>query len=194
MLTLTLSLCSFKQYPTIHENTSLTAGPYPPFCVLHSIHPLSCMIRPSMKPSHNAFPKMYSSSSYSSRFSFLQISRSEIPEYERKRRQMPVLITLWRRRTMSVYILPPSNRIVSRGWPGDGIEKEKDIRTLGRFNRNCLVFALGRLHSGVRVTASSEGHPFGCHSPASIPDRHGILQYVDVGTSIACLHTAEATT
>jgi hypothetical protein len=78
--TLTLWLCSSKQYPIRRENISLTSGPYPVFCPPHSIQPFSCTIRPSITPSRIAFPTIYSASSSESRCNLTHISRSEMRE------------------------------------------------------------------------------------------------------------------
>ena len=100
--TLTLWLCSSKQYPIRRENISLTSGPYPVFCPPHSIQPFSCTIRPSMTPSRIAFPTIYSASSSESRCNLTHMSRSEMREYESERRRMPVLITFCRSRETRV--------------------------------------------------------------------------------------------
>lgn len=52
---------------------------------------------------------MYSASSSESKWSFTQISRSEMREYESDSLRMPVLITFCRKRTMSVYVLSALN-------------------------------------------------------------------------------------
>jgi len=66
-------------------------------------------MRPSMTPSLIALPTMYSASSSESRWSLKQISRSDIREYDRDSRRMPVLMTFCRRRPISVYVLSASN-------------------------------------------------------------------------------------
>lgn len=118
-LTLTLSLCSSKQYPILLANISLTSGPYPPFAPPHSIQPFSCTIRPSITPSLIALPTIYSASSSESRWSLTQISRRAIREYESDRRRIPVLMTFWCNRTMRVYVLSAVNFaacVVSVDW------------------------------------------------------------------------------
>ncbi len=109
--TLTLWLCSSKQYPIRRENISLTSGPSSVFCPPHSIQPFSCTIRPSMTPSRIAFPTIYSASSSESKCNLTHMSRSEMREYESERRRMPVLITFCRRRATRVQVLSASKLV-----------------------------------------------------------------------------------
>ena len=107
--TFTLSLCSFKQKSIRRWYTSATSGPYRFFVPRHSSHPFSCTTFPSMTPSLIAFPTMYSASSSESKWSLTQMSRSDMREYDRESRRMPVLMTFCLRREMRVYVLSASN-------------------------------------------------------------------------------------